>query len=49
MLKEQRKGIILFFVWAVVGKGKEGIEKYFKDKEEFVLGFEGWVCFDQQS
>lgn len=31
-------------MWAVVGKGKEGIEKGFKDGA-FVLGSEGWVHF----
>lgn len=41
ILREKRKKIILFLMWAVLGRGREGIEKYFTDKEAFVLGFEG--------
>lgn len=48
VLREQREEIILFLVWAVVGRGNEGIENYFKDKEAFLLSFEGPLKFDQQ-
>lgn len=41
VLREKRKKIILVLMWAVVGRRREGIEKYFTDKEAFVLSFEG--------
>lgn len=41
VLREKGKKIILVLTWAVVGRGREGIEKYFTYKEAFVLGFEG--------
>lgn len=28
-------------LWAVLGRGKEGIKKSFKDEEAFLLDFEG--------
>lgn len=35
----------MVLLWAIVGRGKEGIEKGIKDEEASVLGFEGCVSF----
>ena len=42
---DKRRDYFVFGAGAVVGRGKEGIMKSFKDEEASVLGFEGWVRF----
>lgn len=40
--KEKR---LLWFCCGLLGRGKEGIKKSFKDEEVFLLDFEGWGSF----